>query len=364
MKFKCVLFFIFITLPVLSSFQAATSGYIDNVRRKSVLNDQDKQIIDDFIRESIDDLVNENDFSNIARRRDAITSRKDSQQVQYDNQFKESTLNYITKAFEKARNIKQEKNRAIIVTNLLILINKLENVQLAILAKNKLDDKNAMVRYWAVSCIVNPQVINQLNSGEASNPGLPKEITTKFISIVSKSSPETLSMMAGFAAGINIPEGQELLLKIADQRIADYSEWSVKQEYEDENILIALESVINKASNNSNIQAAAQRFAQLYSYVIQRYAKAGDFLSVRQKAQLKTVIIETESKCIRNMTGAQQDLKIALEEKLMQKLIDEHDKLLGSNVSQGKLPAKYNFNYGQDENGSTRNSPAILSDPE
>ncbi|MBN2588577.1 MAG: hypothetical protein JXA96_01845 [Sedimentisphaerales bacterium] len=364
-RLKWGLLVILAAFPVLrhSNLQAASTGHIDNVRKKSVLNDQDKKIIDDFVRESVNALINEKDFTNIARHRDAIASRKDNKQVQYVNQFKESTVSHITKAFETARNIKQAKNQTIVTTNLLILIDKLDNVQFAILAKNMLDDKNAIVRYWAVKCLANPEVINQLNSGEAPNPGLPKEITTKLINIVPKSSPQILNIIASYAAAINIPQGQELLLKIADQRIADYADWSVKLEYIDGNILKMLENVISEPGDKTNVPAFAQRFAQLYSYIIQRYIQGKDFLDSRQIAELVTVIIETENTCIKNMVGTQQSFKKAIEKKQLNTLMDEHNKLLGSNTTQGQLPAKFNFNYGQDENGSIRNAPLTLSDP-
>jgi len=187
---------------------------------------------------------------------------------------------------------------------------------------------------------------------------LPREITAKLISIVPKSSPATLSMMARYAASINIPQGQELLLKVADQRIANYANWSVKQEYEDGEILQILADEITKPSGNTNVPAVAQRFAQLYSYVIQKYVKAFRSLHASQKTQLVTVIIETENKCIRNMIGSHPNIRKAIEDEQLQTLMDEHNKLLGSDTARGELPTKYNFYYGTDGN-----APLTLSDP-
>ncbi len=364
-RLKWALLVIFAAFPVLrhSNLQAASTGAIDNVRNKSVLNDQDKKIIDDFVRETVNALLNEKDFTNIARHRDVIVSRKESRQVQYVNQFKESTVTHITKAFETARSIKPEKNQILVITNLLILIDKLNNVQFAVIAKNKLDDENAIIRYWAAKCLANPTVVRQLNSGEASNPGLPNEITTKLISIVPQSSPEILSIIAEYAAAIDVPQGQELLLKIADQRIINYADWTVKQEYKDGAILKTLANIIIEPKENTNIPIVAQSFAQLYSYVIQRYIKGADSLNTRQKTELVTVIIETEDKYISKMIGIQQNLKKAIETKQLNELMNEHNKLLGSNVTRGRLPEKYNFNYGRDENNSIRNAPLSLSNP-
>ncbi|MBN1973580.1 MAG: hypothetical protein JW787_08065 [Sedimentisphaerales bacterium] len=362
MKIKWVFCTILIFLSVLkiqTNLQAAAASQINNILNKTVLTEQDKQIIDDYIRETINALLNENNLSKIARHREVILSRKGSQ-VQYVQQFNESTEKYITEAFNTIKTLKPAEKQSIIAANLLILIDKLENIQFAIPAMNLLEDKNIVVRYWAVQCLTNPNIIARLNSGQASNPNLPQEITAKFKSIVPGSSPEILNSIARYAAGINITQGEELLLQIADQRIRSYADWSIKLEYIDTNLLKLIESKISNPSDKTDVSALARRFAQLYSYAIQRYAAGFDTLNSIQKAQLATLIVEIEDKCIKNMTGSQQTLRKALETEQLQALMAEHNILLGSDTAQGKLPLKYKFNYGRTDTGSARTAPQLL----
>ena len=341
---------------------AINSSQIDNVLNKKVLNEQDFKVIDDYLRGAIDVLLNEQNMASIGRDRDAISTRKGTQ-PQYVYQFNQSAEKYLTEAFKTAKKITPKRRQMIVLTNLLILINSLDNVQFAVLAVNKLEDENAIVRYWAIRCLANPEVITQLNNNEASNPNLPLEITDKFIKMVPKASPEELNLMAKYAANINILKGEELLKLIVDKRIQSYADWTVKSEYIDGNLLIILEDKITNSPDKTDIPTLAREFAQLYSYIIQRYIKGEKVLNSNQKAQLVTDIIETEDICIRNMTGAQQNLRKAIEQNNLQALIKEHDRLLGGNSEPGLLPTKYNFDYGTSATGQKITSPLTLSNP-
>ena len=320
MNFKKVFFAILITFSVLmtqNNLYAINSSQIDNVLNKKVLNEQDFKVIDDYIRGAIDVLLNEQNMASIGRYRDAIATRKGTQ-PQYVYQFNQSAEKYLTEAFKNVKKITPKRRQMIVLTNLLILINSLENVQFVVLAVNKLEDENTIVRYWAIQCLANPDVITQLNNKEASNPNLLQEIADKFIKMVPKSGPEELNLMAKYAASIDIPKGVELLKLIVDKRIQSYADWAVQSEHIDGNILILLEDKIVNSSDKADVPTLARQFAQLYSYIIQRYVKGEKILNNIQKTQLVTDIIETEDICIKNMTGAQQNLRKAIEQKNIQ----------------------------------------------
>jgi hypothetical protein len=365
MKLKWVFFIILATLPVLktqTNLQAANTTQIDNILTKKVLNDQDLKSIDSYVRDAVAAILSERDLTKIARYREAIVTRKGSQ-GQYVQQFNDSAEKYLTEAFKSAQNIKPAKRRTTVVTNLLILMDGLDNSRFCDLAKARLDDENVVVRYWAVHYLTNPDVITQLKSDQSANPSQIEQITEKFISMVPKGSPEILNLMARYAAAVENPQGDELLLQIADRRVKSYINWSVTQELMDVDILKLLEGKISSPSEKTNVPSLAQRFAQLYSCVIQRYINGTDILSPVQKSQLITVMVETEDKCIGNMTGPQQNIKKAIEQGQMKTLMDEHNKLLGSSTTQGQLPLKYGFNYGKTESGSIRNAPLTISKP-
>ena len=362
MKLKWVFCIIIVSLPVImthTNLMAASTSQIDEVLRKTVLSEQDFRIIDGFLRSATDVLVDERDLTIIPRHRDAILTRKGTQ-GQYVEKFNELAVGYLTQAFSDAEKLKPEKRRTAVLTNLLILVDGLQDVRFVLLPLNQLKDKNVMIRYWAIQCLTNPEIVNQLNDSKAENPNTPKEITDQFKKVIPEINPESLGFIARFAVTINIPQGQELLLSVADQRIKSYADWAVKNEFTDSMILKMLESKISNPSGNSDTPALAQRFAQLYSYVIQRYVKGRAFLNETQIKELITVIAETEDKCINNMTGEQRSLRSAIEQDNMNSLMNEHNTLLGDETNEGKLPAKYRFNYGRENSGSTRTAPLTL----
>ena len=365
MKLKWLFCIILVTLLFFQSqptLLAANLGQIDFILNKNVLDEQDKQEIDRYVRDTLQSLLNERNLANVGRYVEALVARR-GDKPQYVQAFNDSVEKHVSEAFASAKSLRPAKRQTAITANLLILLDKLANVRFAILAMNQLDNENVVVRYWAVQCLTNPEVINQLNAGDAPNPNLAREITTKFKDMAPKSNPEILNLMARYAAAIQIPQGQELLLQIADQRIKSYADNKVTGEFTDATILKLLDSKISNPSQNTDVPALAQRFAQLYSYVIQKYVRNKDKLSEVQKNQLITVIVEIEDKCIKNMVGAQTEMRKAIEQDQMTALMSEHDKLLGSDTAEGQLPAKYHFNYGKTNTGATRTAPLTLPNP-
>jgi hypothetical protein len=365
MKLKWLFCIILVTLPVFQSqppLLAANLSQIDFIINKNVLDEQDKQEIDRYVRDTLQSLLNERNLANLGRYIQALVARK-GDKPQYVQTFNDSIEKHVSESFTSAMSLRPAKRQKAVTANLLILLDKLENVRFAILALNQLENENVVVRYWAVQCLTNPEVISQLNAGDAPNPNLAQEIAAKFKNIVPKSRPEILNLMARYAAAIDIPQGQELLLQIADQRIKSYADNTVTEEFIDTTILKLLDNKISNPSRDPDVPALAQRFAQLYSYVIQKYVKERDVIGEVRKNQLLTVIVEIEDKCIKNLAGTQTEMRKAIEQDQMATLMSEHDKLLGSDTTEGLLPAKYHFNYGKTEAGSTRTSPLTLSNP-
>lgn len=372
MKIKWLFFAVltaFFVLSTSSSSKAVNTVNIDKVLKKTVLDESDFKIIDDFLGEAIRELVKTKDFTSIAQARAVILSRK-STQGQYAQRFFESAHRQIQSGFEQAQSLRPDDRKTNVIINLLILIDGLEDIRLADLAIPWLKDQNMVARYWAVHSLTNPAAVQQLNSAASSNPSLTRTIVDRLKEVVETSNPEILAQIARFAANVNIPQGEELLLQVADVRIKSYAEWTVQHEFYDVGILKLLESKIPlSAPGSSAILPAtsagkpevARRLAQLYSYVIQRYIKGKEknILNDDQKRGLLSVIIETEDKCIsRLMEKPQATLRRAVERDSMTTLLEEHNKLLGADGAPGQLPSKLGFDYG-----SNRTAPIPLPDP-
>ena len=364
-----VAFFIFATS---SDSVAVNTTDIDNVRDKGVLDDQDFKIIDDFLAQAVQELIRTRDFTSIAKLRTIILSRQ-STQGQYAQQFSESAHKHISAGFEQAQTLEPQERKIKVIINLLILIDGMEDLRLADLAIERLKNENAVICYWAVHCLTNPGIIKQLNSETMSNAILAQTIAEQFKELIESSGPEIIALMAKFAANVNIPQAEELLLQIADMRIKRYAEWTVKYELLDIAILKLLNSKISLPSaapnglmptTSTGNPAVAQRFGQLYSYTIQRYVIGNEILSDTQKQHLASVLVEVEDKCISRLFGRPQTtIRRAIERNDLAALIAEHNNLLGDETTPGQLPSKLGFDYGTTNNGSKRTAPSPLPNP-
>jgi len=353
-------------LVINSGSEAVDTGQIDKVRSRGVLDSEDLEVIDNFVAEGVQELVRTRDFTSIAKVRAVVSSRNSSSRqsaaTQYAEQFSESSYKYISEAFEAADELTPESHKFKVILNLLILVDVLEDLRLAELAIERLDDENKAIRYWAVHCVTNFGIIGQLNSGEGANLRLAKRIADELKKLVENSGPEMLVLMAEFAAGVDVPQAEELLLQIADMRIKRYADWTVEYELLDGAILKLLDRKIPSGSPSK--PAVGRRFGQLYSYVLQRYVKGRDFLGDAEKQQLASVLVETEILCISRRLGiAQSVIKKAVERDDYMALLQEHSRLLGDETRAGELLLRLSFDYGEKPDGSRRIAPLALPAP-
>jgi hypothetical protein len=333
---------------------------IEGVRNKSVLEEEDRQIIDKFVAGAVNELVKMRDFTSVSKlRRDILASR--SSQVQYAEQFSVSAYKHISEGLKTADGLIPEESRFRVVLNLLILVDGLEDLRLVDLAIERLSDKSAAVRYWAVHALTNSGIKERLNSTGESNSQTARKIIEELRKVVEKSEPEAMELMARFAAEINVAEGEDLLLEVADARIKGYAEWTAKQPLLDETLL---ELLCKRMISGEAGPKLGRRFGQLYSYVMQQYIKGTggeSFLSTEQKQQMESVLIGTEQTCIQQLFDTPQStIRKAVGDGDYGALWDEHNRLLGEEGRAGVLALKFNFDYGRNPDGSGRTAPLIL----
>ena len=375
MKIKWVIFAVlvgFLVLVMNPGSVAVNTREVDNVRKKAVLDNDDLKIIDDFLAQAIQELVGTRDFTKIAKIRTVILSRQSTQaqQAQYAQQFSVSARKYIAKGFIDAQKLRRPERITGVTINLLILMDGLQELGLADQAIARLKNENMVIRYWAVHCLTNPGIITKLNS--ATNSNQTSAIAAQLKDLIETSTPEIVVLIAQFAAGVNIPEAEQLLIQIADLRIKQYADWTVKYELYDSAILKFLSSKIPLPSQSpggtlptttSTKPEIARRFAQLYSYAIQRYVKGASILNDTQKSHLASVLVDTEDKCLGRLLGKPQlTIRRLVERKNVQAILAEHDRLLGTPTTPGQLPTALNFDYSTTPS-STRTAPLPLPDP-
>ncbi len=358
------IFTILLILTMSSYCLGVEAWEIEEVRKKGILNSEDFQIIDKFVGESVKELVGAKDLTDMARIRAKLLNRSSSSssssRAQYRKQFYKSAHKYISEALEWAEQLENKNRKFVEKINLLILVDGLRDVQLADLVLDKLADSNMAIRYWAVNSVCNAEVIEQLNVMGAGSNKLTGQIIRRLEGIVETSDDSIVAMVARFAAGIKAEQGTELLLNVADMRIKQYASWSVDNEMLD---TVILQNLYRKLTvTNPNKGTVAQRFGQLYSFVIQRYIKGAEQLDDEQKQRLISVIVEIEAKCISKLFVPQATIKRAIETRDSESMMKEHNVLLGDSGQEGKLGAKFNFRYRHPD-GSESTEPVVLPAP-
>jgi len=356
---------VFLALTATSAVQAdVDTRPIDEVREKQVLTNEDLQIIDDFLRDAIRDLLRTRDFTSVAKTRTIILNRR-STQTQYVRQFSESAYKYISSGLQQAEQLSEERKFKVVL-NLLILIDGLEDPRIVELAMERLDSENKAIRYWAVRSVTNPNLLGKFNPDSAEASLFISRVAERLKPLANSSGPEIVTLMAEFAAKSDIEQCEQLLLQIADTRIGMYADWTVEYALMDGAILKLLSKKITSSSPlgaSSARPAFARRFAQLYSYAIQRYIKGREVLSDVAKGQLASVLVETEDKCVSELLGVPQStMKRAVERDDYSGLLQEHDRLLGGTSGVGQLLLNLKFDYGTN-NGGNRSAPLVLSEP-
>jgi hypothetical protein len=125
---------------------------------------------------------------------------------------------------------------------------------------------------------------------------------------------------------------------------------------------VVLKSLYDKIVSNQGGADSARQFAQLYSFVCQRYLKGSESLSGPHKQKLVTVMVEVEDKCIHKILGGQTKIREAIEKKENAALLSEHNNLLGNATIEGKLCGRLNFLY-RSPDGKESTAPLVLPPP-
>ncbi len=346
-------------LAFVSPANAVDTRAIEAARAKKVLDNADLQAIDAFLAQGVGEILATEDFSSISNIRSIILANSASNepgQVQFADQFSESAQKHFSAAMQRAEALTPPSQSFRVITNLLMLLDGFADPRLIDLPLKYTGHNNSVISYWAVHCLTNPDIVNKLNSSK--EPDKARQIARRLDAIVATSGPETLGLIAAFAGSVTVPDGEDLLLRVADRRIASYADWSVRYELLDATVLQLLSDKV--ASSNPGKSAAGGRFGQLFSYVFQRYIKGGDRLSQSQKEQLVSVLVETEKASLNKLIGKPRSgIKKAIESSDSNALLQEHNNLLGNETKPGEL----NIDYGKDSSGTAIMCPIQLTSP-
>ncbi len=360
LKAKILVFACFLLLFPSFLFAVDTRKVIV-VQNKEVLEPADLQVIDTFVEEGIREMLDSEDFASISTIRDTLinnsNSKRESSRAQYRNQFIKSVSQYSAEAFKASQKFNPER-RFKFTVNLLMLIDGLHSIQLSDLALGRLDDSNGAVRYWAVKCFTSPEIVKQLDEG--SSPIIVSQLFSRLNKIVDNSDDPMLILITNFAAEMQTNSSVQLLTKIASIRMQQYIKWQVQDELTDS---VVLKALFTKIMSKQGLPDTARDFAQLYSYVCQRYLKGSNLSNVHRQ-KLMSVIVDVEDKYVRKLLGQQNKIRDAVIKKDNQVLTAEINNLLGSSAGEGSLPTKYQFTYRTPEGKDITAPLALPAEPD
>jgi hypothetical protein len=201
-----------------------------------------------------------------------------------------------------------------------------------------------------------------MNTSGADSLLMAKEIAGHLSGQIDKANAEELALILQFAGGINLKDGKEILLRIADTRINRYVNWNVDYELLDSTVLRSLKDELSNATAEEK-KTLGERFCVLFSYVIQRYIKGAEILDEMHKRYLTSVMVDVEVNCVSSILNQPQiTIRRALEGDSMVALLQEHNRILGDETRAGEIPTRLNIGYSNSD-GNNRTYPPGLPDP-
>ena len=245
----------------------------------------------------------------------------------------------------------------------MILAAKLKSPALASIILDRIGDEDPVVRYWAVKGVTNSGVIQLLASGTTTAEETKVAILNALKQrLQQEQQVEIQIMMIDFAAAMNHPIARDILLSLADKRIAAYQDWSVVHETVDVKLLITMGNVAIMTNDDGVKSTFARKFAELYSLAFQRYliGQEQEILSDEQLEKVVTVILEVDKVVLAKMLEVPQT-GIFRSMRLKGGLEREYETIFGDRLRSGDLGAKYKFDYGKDASGNPVTEPPKLS---
>ena len=340
---------------------------IDALRAKTSLSDADATVIDQFAAAVVREMLIRTEFTNVAQARDAFVLRMNatSPNPKYEELFVAACEEQFRQGLAEADKVTDSDRRNSIKTNLLIMLDKVGHIGTARVALGQLDAQRVPVRYWAMRCLTNPDVVTRLNESGQGNAEAAREIASRLqTTVAAESSPYCLELALGFADGANVPEAADLLLTIANKRIGEYENWTARYEFLDGRLL---EALCKKAKGN---KVAAAAFGQLLSHCLQKYTRymespsQSPILGDQQAGYLASALIATEKGCLSEIHSGSSAIQSAIAKGGAQgasALAGEYTLLFGTNESPGELTRVLGARYA-DAAGKEQATPRPLPD--
>lgn len=349
-------------------FSAINTDEIERLRQRTeksseLLSASDKAAIEKFWKNAITAIVLTEDAQEVVEIRRQIEAQRGTEPLSdYTQVFIKEAITNLETAFKNIQGLQDPERKLIAERNLMILTANMKSTKLAAVALARINSDDTVVRYWGIKAVTQPAVIQELTSDIIPlDSVLLDKILTALNEIAGDQTPEVQRMIINFTAAVNHDIARQILLKIADQRIQAYMSWSVRNEIVDVRLLSALGNIANMQTDAGVRSRFGQKFAILYSVIIQRYMKYTSDLTDEQLDNIKTVIAEIAQ----NILDRTMDIKTRIIDLMRRngELDREYEAVFGDRLRAGELAARYGFDYGKDASGKAITEPPTLGPP-
>ena len=330
----------------------------------AALTTSDQSAIQSFWERALNTMLLTKDIQEIVEIRRQIEQQKSRQPLSsYAAAYNAAALEFLAIAFDNVNRIEDPAKQQLLKQNLMVLAANLQTPKVASIAIERINEKDPVVRYWAVKAVTNAGVIQSLSDeimgDDATRTAILDALKQR---IEFEQQVEIQAMIIQFCAAINQPAAREILLTIADQRIPAYMDWSVENEIVDIKLLIALGSTAMMQSDAAVKTEFAGKFAVLFSLVFQRNMLGQEVLSDQQIEQNNSVILEVNDKILKSMLNVSQT-GVFNAMRQHRGLDRVYETIFGDRMRTGDLATIYKFDYGKDAGGKSITAPPTLPAP-
>ena len=358
----------FLVLFMIVPLYAATVSDIEEIRlrtegNRTELQASDRSAIEEFWETSLDTMQLSDTAQDIVDIRRRLEQQIGAEPLSfYSSAYDAAAKRSLQTAFSNVARMEDAAKRALLEENLMVLTAQLKTPALADIALGKINDKNPVVRYWAVKAVTNSGVIQSLSAEITRDEATEEKILDALKERIGfEQQVEIETMIINFAAAMDHPVARDILLTVADKRIEAYKSWIIDKGEMDSRLLIAMGNVVLISPDADVKRAFAQKFAELYALVFQAYMKGADLLPDAQLEQVISVILEVDKEVLAKMlnvpqTGILRDLqrKVGLDR--------DYETIFGDRLRAGDLGNLYKFSYGKDASGKAITEPPAIGE--
>ncbi len=310
----------------------------------AAISEADRATIEKFWQMAMDAMLLSEDPATVVAIRRQLQQEKGDTAGAYAAEYIKAGLADLKTAFETVSKWDASERKSLLNRNLMVLAAQLQSTQLAALGLERLGDADEVVRYWAVKTVSNPAMAEYLNTDSSDQNKLFAALKER---IAQEPQPEVLRAVITFAAMVNRQEAKGLLIAAAERRIAMYQSWKVENEPIDTLLLKTLGMIVLNESDSAARAALAQKFAELFALVFQRYMVDPTPLTGDQRAALLAVIAEVDNQIFTRLMGNQQTgvMRAIRSPQWQQAMQREYELFFGSEARAGELGTRWKFTY-------------------